>query len=111
MPSHEDRICVNCGYDLHGLAHRGRCPECGQAYDIFSGEGLSADDTPGRRQPRWVMHLRTIILAVFALVMLACGGLFSMVSQKPMRPVILGGIVAGVFALAALVSFVYEREP
>jgi len=25
-------LCPNCHYDLHGLADRGDCPECGEAY-------------------------------------------------------------------------------
>lgn len=25
--------CVNCGYELEGLARRGICPECGKEYD------------------------------------------------------------------------------
>lgn len=26
------RLCQRCGYDLKGLGHSGRCPECGTAY-------------------------------------------------------------------------------
>ncbi len=29
--------CSFCGYNLRGLAMRGRCPECGSLYDIGGG--------------------------------------------------------------------------
>ncbi len=28
------KVCASCGYDLTGLAHESRCPECGCSYDL-----------------------------------------------------------------------------
>lgn len=28
------KICINCGYNLHGLADDYQCPECGKKYII-----------------------------------------------------------------------------
>lgn len=38
--------CTECGYDLSGHRHTGRCPECGVAFDV-------TDRTRWMRRPRW----------------------------------------------------------
>jgi hypothetical protein len=30
-PVNEGLACIGCGYNLRGLSHEGRCPECGRA--------------------------------------------------------------------------------
>ncbi len=35
----EGLMCMRCGFDLTGLEHVGRCPECGEGFDA---------QTPGR---------------------------------------------------------------
>lgn len=31
---YQDLLCLNCGYCLKGLGEVGRCPECGQCFDV-----------------------------------------------------------------------------
>ncbi|MCC7291957.1 MAG: hypothetical protein IT449_07850 [Phycisphaerales bacterium] len=38
-------VCGGCGYDLHGLAPEGRCPECGR--------GIEDSRLDARRAPSW----------------------------------------------------------
>lgn len=40
------RSCSRCGYDLRGLPPTGRCPECGEAYDLRQRQHVRVTDTP-----------------------------------------------------------------
>lgn len=104
------RTCIKCGYDLGGLrGTQGTCPECGQYWNLTTGEGL-ADRASTRRQhaERRAARGRTVLLAVLAVCVLMCGGLGSMIAQHPLRPVVMGAIFAGLIALAAVTSYFYE---
>lgn len=34
LAAHDYRLCCFCGYDLRNIPEYGRCPECGEWYDI-----------------------------------------------------------------------------
>jgi hypothetical protein len=34
LASHDYRICCGCAYDLRNRPDSGRCPECGETYDV-----------------------------------------------------------------------------
>lgn len=45
-------LCVQCGYDLRGLPHEGRCPECGASI-----EAARVERTLSNADPRWLWRL------------------------------------------------------
>jgi hypothetical protein len=34
LEEHDYRLCCFCGYDLRSIPDQGRCPECGEWYDV-----------------------------------------------------------------------------
>ncbi|MCX5660058.1 MAG: hypothetical protein NTW19_10095 [Planctomycetota bacterium] len=103
-------LCRKCGYDLTGLNDVGRCPECGNPFNSKSGKGMrSSDKEDMYYADRIFRRARTLSLVGFAALVLACGGWVQWLVQ--------GGRAFGVavavgllFLLAALTSFVYEKE-
>lgn len=110
------RQCNKCGYDLTGTKGlHGSCPECGNFWDVLSGKGLGpAPATARRKADKLLARIRTIAIAVFSLFVLMCAGLGSYLAQNsggnPLRPLAIGGLVAGVGFLAAFASYFYEDE-
>lgn len=103
--------CGKCGYDLTGLPDQGACPECGQRYDAATREGL-ATAASGNPRTNWVMrHLRTLCLAVAAIMVLMCCGALSLVASNPIRVVATGGFIAMVILFGALASYIFENNP
>lgn len=109
MRSIVNEHCGKCGYDLTGLRALGECPECGEAYDTRTGQGLRR----GAHSPHatdWKLHrLRTVALAAAAVGVLALGGLAALVIDRPMTAVWLSVSIACVVVLAAVTSYLYEH--
>lgn len=106
MPDFSAKPCDQCGYDLTGLPRQGNCPECGQCYDLATGRGVSAPSRLGRS-----LHadrLRTLGCAALALLVLVCGGALALLAKHPLEVIGFVGLVAILFALAALTSYFYE---
>lgn len=104
--------CGNCGYDLHGLRMEGTCPECGQFYDKFTRKGLGSRLTERQQKAdRLLARLRTILLLALAGFVLLIGFVLTLVVTDWRKPVLISAVVASVFALAGLSSFLHERDP
>lgn len=101
----QTRTCGRCGYDLVGIAAAGRCPECGQAYDLASGQGTDA-----RRVPWVLRHGRTASLVGLAVFILGCSGLLSLAARNKMAMVLSGLMVAAVVGLGAVMSYLSEQK-
>jgi len=114
MPSvdiEQPDFCVKCGYDLTGLAERGRCPECGRPFDRTTGEGIRGAEPPKIRGLRMIRRVRTLVLASSA------GGVMVVAVVVAWRwpshawgIVEFGGFIAGMVLLGAVTSFVYEKD-
>jgi len=111
MPIHE-RVCAQCGYDLMGLKPKGRCPECGQFYNALTDEGLVTKAAAEERTGFVLRRIRTIVLGLMALLSVSCGAgiTFGLLQGNNLRPLVVSGIVAGLFALGAVTSYLYERD-
>ena len=104
------KTCNECGYELAGLGEHGACPECGNPYDASTGLGVATGRTRrNERGAKLVARLRTVMLLLLTLCILACGGLLSLVATNPMRPIALAVLFAVVTALATITSFLYEH--
>jgi hypothetical protein len=106
----QGKTCSRCRYELTGLSDRGHCPECGQYFDVFSGEGFASREGESyRRSERLLNRMRTLALAGVAVIALVIGALVSLVAVHPARPIWIGLAVALLFTLAAVTSFIYEK--
>ncbi len=104
-------MCSGCGYELTGLAVRGYCPECGQEYDASSGIGLTSHFSARHARGAFIVaRIRTIVLALVAVAIFGLGVLASVMMQNAVRPLVIASLIAGVVALAAVASFLYERD-
>ena len=68
----EDKICIDCGYNLRGLRTDGRCPECGgQVAASLRGHELHYASLPWLRSVRRGFHMmkRAILLSLLAVVL------------------------------------------
>lgn len=102
--------CDRCRYDLAGLPDVGQCPECGNPYSIRAMLGVVVPEPGYAQGERWARRFRTLFLIVLALMMLSCGGLLSMIVPRGDRAWGVAGVLAGLLLLAALTSYVYEKD-
>ncbi|MEM9419819.1 MAG: hypothetical protein AAGA25_12335 [Planctomycetota bacterium] len=105
--------CSNCGYDLMGVPREGRCPECGQRYDIALGMGVtkvSANMLAHQRGDKAVYLVKLWGMIIAAAACLGIGGLLSLISSEPRRPIMLGMLLASLFAFGAFVTWFTERK-
>lgn len=109
------KLCGQCEYDLTGLPPRGACPECGQYYNMRTGQGIST--TAGeqqRRADRIMARVRTILLLVAIVVVMGCGGLLSwlvhLAQGKWLTPIVMAGMISVILLMAAMLSYLNERE-
>ena len=104
--------CTNCGYDLQGLRPQGRCPECGQPFDVTTGLGLREVSPLSRRNEAGdtvVFWFKFGSLVGLALVVLAIGAILALRSPLPARPLSIAGIIAATLAFGAAVTWITDR--
>ncbi len=99
--------CGQCGYDLTGLDSRGRCPECGELYDMdHPSEGwFEYEQTIRRRLLRW----RTIVLGLLALAILSCGGISRIITGDLNQFFWMLMLLGAIGLLCTAVSYVYQE--
>ena len=108
MAINEKVRCDGCGYELMGLASPGRCPECGQRFDVDTGLGVvrrSALSESNERGDRLVMWFQVGSLAGLAGLSLAIGIWRASVSPNPSSPLAVGVLVAAVLGFGAFVTY------
>jgi hypothetical protein len=108
MPNVGEKICSACGYDLIAHPPRGKCPECGQMYDMASGTGLQATLSGAEMGDRLARRLWTIFFVGFGAFVLVCSGIGLGFGSK--RWFFTGLVIAMVLFLGALASYVTEKE-
>ncbi len=97
--------CLGCDYDLLGLAPAGKCPECGQEYDLASGMGVKSEAAAAmERGDRIVLWFKVGVLGGLGVVAMAVGGYNATRAADWTRPLLIGvGVGGTLLALAALV--------
>lgn len=104
--------CNNCGYDLMGVARKGRCPECGQAYDIDDNTGVNRRSAAMEAHERGDRVMFLVKLGCFiglAAICVLLGVWRAWGAVEPRGPMIIGGLFGGLFAFAAFVTWFTER--
>jgi len=97
--------CGKCGYELSGIAERGRCPECGTVYNLGTGEG-----TTERCKPWIVKYARTVGIGAFAGFIFLCSGGLAIIATNKIAVLLIGMMFGAVAVLAAAASYMTERE-
>lgn len=107
------KACRKCGYDLAGLGDEGACPECGNAYSVYSGEGvrMTSDTLLAHERGERVKYL----FKLWALILMAVGsaglGVFkSFGATNPRGPLLTGVLFAACFGFAAFVTWWVEKQ-
>lgn len=97
--------CHHCDYDLVGLPSRGRCPECGELYDKNSLYRAART-----KEPAFVAHIKWLTLAAFTLMILICGGVFSIGAEKPWGVITVTLIVASISGFGTFAYWWSQRQ-
>lgn len=105
--------CSGCGYDLMGGGREGRCPECGQAFDIALGKGVTAQSAKMRAAERG--ERLTYLVKLWALLLLGAGcvglgALRALMVGDWQGPMLIGLLFGGLFAFAALATWFTEQK-
>ncbi|QDU34887.1 hypothetical protein KS4_29630 [Poriferisphaera corsica] len=102
--------CENCDYELLGLPAQGSCPECGHFYNKLTGKGIANSKRNSvQKFDRLMLRARTIALASIAVIIMLIGVILSFNSPTPGIPLFVSGIIAFVFLLATVLSFLSEK--
>jgi len=109
--------CKQCGYDLNGLPAQGQCPECGQRYDILTGEGLSRGELNRSMARHWtiVNFFKVYLPLTVGLIILGLGFAGMIYSsnqsgQTSWGPLIISGMIAIIFLISALINWIDARR-
>lgn len=115
MSADEPNHCGKCDYELTGLALVGNCPECGQAYSLWSAKDGHANanqfvsGTADRRL--WlVRHTRSGLLAIAAVLVLFCSGLIFYMANQNRYVLAAGVLLTFLMLLGAVISYLFERS-
>jgi len=108
----DERICANCGYDLMGSRPKGRCPECGNAYNAESGAGIRGSAAAEEKVSFVLRRIRTILLGVAALLCVSCGAgiSYGFMQGNNLKPFVVSVMVAVLLLIGAVTSYLYERD-
>ncbi len=108
MAISDNNVCGKCGYDLTGIAMRGRCPECGNMYDRRRGLGIKLMPTAEQRGDQLMKLIRTIALTLATLVVIALTSvLYALGFAKVLG---IGLVTIVILGLAAVTSYISYRE-
>ena len=102
--------CNRCGYDLTGLSRDGRCPECGQSYDVDSHRGTYNRNDPLQRSDHIIRRVRLIALFSATAMVMVGSGVASMRMTNPKIPLIIGGLIVLVLVPCTVLSYLSGRE-
>ena len=72
----DGRVCSTCLHDLRRIGDKGRCPECGQGFDVAELQLRYQDRLPGgavRPMTLW------LVLSVAAFLLTSIGGILWMI--------------------------------
>jgi len=110
--SNDDPICSNCGYELLGLPRQGRCPECGQYYNMLSGEGTKGTEAAEEKLSFIFRRIRTVVLGLMTLASVGCGSCLSfyVLQNNNNKPFGISLVIGGLLLLATIASYLYERD-
>jgi len=110
----DDPACGKCGYTLLGLSRRGRCPECGNVYDLLAGTGTRKAPSEIERTYFYLRRMRTIFLGLITLSIIACTGLMSAIRYGIHgdweKPAMIGSVFVLIAVMATVVSYKSERD-
>jgi len=114
MDLDESVNCAACGYDLTGVGWEGCCPECGGYYDKSNARGIvrggRGSMTPHERGDWVVAVVKVVAYAVLGVACLLWGGIASLSSPMPGRPLVLGLLAGAAFGFAAYATWFIDRR-
>lgn len=114
MDLDQPAACAACGYDLTGVGWEGRCPECGGFYDKSNARGIVRGGggplTPHERGDRVVAMVKVGGYAALGFAGLLWGGIASLSSPMPARPLALGIFAGAAFGFAAYATWFIDRR-
>ena len=100
--------CRKCKYELTGLARVGRCPECGQRYNLNTGWGTLENADPTVENQIKLRKFKTFVFCWITGVSLLLSLAFLIVGWHYLGE--LGLIVTFIFFLATLARLIENQE-
>lgn len=107
-----DTQCQRCDYDLTGAPARGQCPECGNRFDVESGQGVvrhNAALQSHQRGDRVIYWVKVGSLLTGAAVCVGLGLWRATASPNPAGALLVAGLLGATFAFAAGVTWWTDR--
>ncbi len=101
--------CRKCGYDLTGMPTSGKCPECGQDYDVKYRTGVRLPESPVEKSQRIYARARTIILAAIGVILLGVGCYAQFILDFEMA-IYTVGFLGLMLLLGAGISYISESD-
>ncbi len=100
----DDMLCPSCGYGLAGLARKGKCPECGNGYDMDRRHRV----TEQLKLDQLLSRIAAIGLVALGGCMVLCGGLVAAMRGEA-RPLASAAFIAVVPILAGVATHLSAR--